>query len=363
MNTPVYSIVIPVFNESAGLSILYDRVSELFDRLDDSAEVILVDDGSHDGSYELMTDLRARDSRFKVVRLSRNFGHQTAITAGMDLAVGDAVIVMDADLQDPPAVVLEMAARWREGYEIVYGVRTDRTTDTWFKRKTANGFYRLLRRLTDVDIPLDVGDFRLIDRRALGAFLAMREGSRFVRGMVASVGFRQIGVPYRREPRFAGETKYPLSKMIRLATDGVVGFSRAPLRLALQVGFVVAGLSVAGGVFALLMKVIGLFTVPGWASLVFVICLLGGIQLTVLGVLGEYLGRMYEEALHRPIYIVSELAGISVASQEPAPRAIIAPPRAPRARSHRAMAPALDGAGPPAPALVAAPLAARDADR
>ncbi len=351
---PVYSIVIPVFNEAAGLRALADRVIELLGRLDGHGEVILVDDGSHDGSYEIMTALRAQDNRFKPVKLSRNFGHQTAITAGMDLAVGDAVIVMDADLQDPPEVVLEMAARWREGYEIIYGVRTDRTTDTWFKRTTADAFYRLLRRLTEVDIPLDVGDFRLIDRRALSAFLAMREGSRFVRGMVASVGFRQIGVPYRREPRFAGETKYPLSKMIRLATDGVVGFSRAPLRLALQAGFAVAALSLAGGVLALIMKIVGLFTVPGWASLVFVICLLGGIQLTVLGVIGEYLGRMYEETLHRPIYIVSDMAGIVVSDDHVAGRAVIAPPR-------QAMRPPRQpGKGPKIPVLIPASPTAKD---
>jgi glycosyltransferase involved in cell wall biosynthesis len=326
MTTPTYSVVIPVFNEAAGLAALRERVTALIDRLDAPAEVILVDDGSHDGSFEICCRLRDVDERFKAVRLSRNFGHQTAITAGMDLAGGDAIVVMDADLQDPPEVVLEMAAKWREGYEVVYGVRTDRTSDTFFKRATAGLFYRGLRRLTDVDIPLDVGDFRLIDRRALGAVQAMREGSRFVRGMVASVGFRQTGVPYRRDPRFAGETKYPLRKMVRLAADGVIGFSRLPLRLALQTGFVVAGLSVLGGFLALLMKVIGVFTVPGWSSLIFVICLLGGIQLTVTGLVGEYLGRTYEESLGRPIYIVSDLAGVEAPVGGVA-RAVIAPPR------------------------------------
>jgi polyisoprenyl-phosphate glycosyltransferase len=310
MPAPVYSLVVPVFNEELVLPALFERLRALFDHLDGTVEVVMVDDGSLDRSYELMTDLAERDSRFKAVRLARNFGHQTAITAGMDLSAGQAVIVIDADLQDPPEVILEMAARWREGYEIVHGVRADRSTDTWFKRTTADVFYRTLRRLTDVDIPLDVGDFRLIDRRALEAVLAMREGSRFVRGMVASVGFRQTGVPYRREARFAGETKYPLRKMIRLAADGLVGFSRIPLRLALQTGFAVAILSIIGGLGALIMKVVGAYTVPGWASLVFVICLLGGIQLSVMGLIGEYLGRTYEESLSRPIYIVSDLAGM-----------------------------------------------------
>jgi glycosyltransferase involved in cell wall biosynthesis len=326
MTTPTYSLVIPVFNEAAGLTALHERVTELINRLDAPAEVLLVDDGSHDGSFEMCCALRDADARFKAVRLSRNFGHQTAITAGMDLARGDAVVVMDADLQDPPEVVLEMAAKWREGYEVVYGVRVDRSTDTFFKRASAGIFYRVLRRLTDVDIPLDVGDFRLIDRRALQAVQAMREGSRFVRGMVASVGFRQTGVPYRRDPRFAGETKYPLRKMVRLAADGVVGFSRLPLRLALQAGFAVAGLSIVGGFVALLMKIIGVFTVPGWSSLIFVICLLGGIQLTVTGLVGEYLGRTYEESLGRPIYIVSDLAGVD-APPAGVPRAVIVPPR------------------------------------
>ena len=327
MSDPVYSFVIPVHDEAGGLHVLFERVLELLGRLDGSAEVLLIDDGSHDDSYEIMANLHDRDERFKAVRLSRNFGHQTAITAGMDLARGEAVVVMDADLQDPPHVVLEMAARWREGYDVVYGVRADRSTDTWMKRKTAQLFYRVLRRLTDVDIPVDVGDFRLIDRRALTALLAMREGSRYVRGLVASVGFRQIGVPYRRETRFAGETKYPLRKMVGLAADGVIGFSRVPLRLALQVGFAVAALSIGGGFLALAMKLIGVFTVPGWASLVFVVCLLGGIQLIVLGLIGEYLGRTYEESLHRPLYVVSELGGVLASPGLDPRRAVIAPAR------------------------------------
>jgi glycosyltransferase involved in cell wall biosynthesis len=327
MSDITYSIVIPVCNEADGLQALYERVGTMINHLDGPAEVLLVDDGSTDDSYRILCDLQRRDERFKAIRLSRNFGHQTAITAGMDLSLGDAVVIMDADLQDPPEVVLEMAQRWRDGYEVVYGVRADRTTDSLFKRTTAGLFYRVLRKLTNVDMPLDVGDFRLVDRRALVALLAMREGSRFVRGMFASVGFRQTGVSYRREERFAGETKYPLRKMLLLAADGIVGFSRFPLRLALQGGFAVAGLSILGGVVALAMKLFGVFTVPGWASLVFVICLLGGIQLAVMGLIGEYLGRTYEESLGRPLYNVSDLAGMTADSRPVPARAVIAPPR------------------------------------
>jgi glycosyltransferase involved in cell wall biosynthesis len=219
----------------------------------------------------------------------------------MDLALAEAVIVIDADLQDPPEVIVEMAQRWREGYEVVYGVRADRSSDSWFKRTTAGVFYRVLRKLTNVDIPVDVGDFRLIDRRVLEAVLAMREGSRFVRGMVASVGFNQIGVPYRRDARFAGTTNHPFRKMVLLAADGIIGFSRLPLRVALQGGLLVSALSIGGAVLTLWLKLLGFITVPGWASLVFMICLLGGIQLAVMGLISEYLGRTYEESLGRPL--------------------------------------------------------------
>ena len=207
MDAPTYSIVVPVHNEQSTLPALYERLTQLLGRLDGETEVLLVDDGSTDLSYPVMVELHRRDSRFRVVHLSRNFGHQVAITAGIDLARGQAVAVMDADLQDPPEVILDMAAKWREGYEVVYGVRQDRTSDSWFKRTTASLFYRTLRRLTDVEIPTDVGDFRLIDRRAVEAFKGMREGSRFVRGMFGWMGFRQIGVPYKRAERCAGETK------------------------------------------------------------------------------------------------------------------------------------------------------------
>ena len=240
---PEYSLVVPIFNEEQTLSELVRRLRLLLDRLDASAEVVLVDDGSSDGSYDLMVAAREADSRFKVLRLSRNFGHQIAITAGMDVAAGNAVIVMDADLQDPPEVVLEMAARWREGFDIIYGVREARPGETRFKKTTASAFYRLLRRISNIDVPLDVGDFRLVDRRALEAFKAMRETNRYVRGMFSWIGFRQVGVSFQRDERFAGDTKYHLTKMVKFATDGVVSFSAAPLRLALNLGFIVSALS------------------------------------------------------------------------------------------------------------------------
>jgi glycosyltransferase involved in cell wall biosynthesis len=284
-------------------------MSALLDQLDGPAEVVLVDDGSRDRSYALMLDIHAHDPRFKVVHFARNFGHQIAISAGIDLSVGQAVIIMDADLQDPPEVVLEMVARWREGYDLVYAQRERREQETWFKRKTAAIFYRVIRYMTDVDMPLDTGDFRLVDRRAIDAFRSMRERSRYVRGMFAWIGFKQIGVKYVRAGRFAGETKYPLSKMIRLALDGIVSFSNLPLRLVLQIGFFVSVISFCAGIMAIITKLSGAYAVPGWASIVVFVSFIGGVQLTVLGVMGEYVGRIYEEVKYRPLYLVRSLHG------------------------------------------------------
>ena len=313
---PVYSFILPVYNEEETLPELHKRMSALLERLDGSAEVILVDDGSRDRSYPLMLDIHAHDGRFKVVHFSRNFGHQIAISAGMDLASGAAVIIMDADLQDPPEVVLEMAARWREGYDVVYAKRERRESETWFKKLTARLFYRTLRRLTEVDIPIDVGDFRLVDRRALDAFKAMREHGRYVRGMFAWIGFRQIAVPYVRPGRFAGETKYPFRKMIRLALDGIVSFSNIPLRMVLQLGFIVSLVSLGVGIYALLRKLTG-HAVPGWASTVVFTAFASGVQLTVLGMMGEYVGRIYEEVKHRPLYLVRDMHGFGARDRAP----------------------------------------------
>jgi len=326
MTAPTYSLVIPIFNEQRALPELVVRVTALLDRLDGEAEVLLVDDGSKDASYPMMLAISQRDPRFKVVHLARNFGHQVAITAGMDFAAGQAVVVMDADLQDPPEVVVEMARKWREGYEVVYGVRQDRSTDTLFKRQAAGVYYRLLRRLTETDIPMDVGDFRLVDRRAVEAFKSMREQTRFVRGMFSWMGFRQIGVPYTRGQRVAGETKYPVRKMVRLAVDGVVGFSRVPLRIALNLGFLcsLGALLLAG--WTLFGKVSGNYSVPGWTSVVLAVLVLGGIQLAVLGVMGEYVGRVYEEVIRRPLYIVAGLHGVGAGAQ-PLAHAVVTEPR------------------------------------
>ena len=266
---------------------------------------------------------RRTTPRFKLVKLSRNFGHQIALTAGVDLAAGDAVIVLDADLQDPPEVVLELAARWREGYDVVYAVRQERDGETRFKRATAAWFYRGFNKISEVEVPLDVGDFRLVDRRALDVFNQMRESSRFVRGMFSWIGFDQTGVEYHRAERFAGETKYPLRKMLRFAATGVTSFSEAPLRVALNLGFVVSFVSFVVGDLRRRRENRRIFTVPGWASIVVVVTLIGGVQLIVLGVIGVYIGDIHTEVKRRPLYIVSELENFDEVPDMPA-RGIVA---------------------------------------
>ena len=307
---PEYSFVIPVMNERESLDELYQRLSSVLDRLDAPGEAILVDDGSTDGSFEALRAMHDRDPRFKSIRLSRNFGHQLALTAGLDRARGNAVIAMDADLQDPPEVALELAKRWREGYSVVYAVREQRLGETRMKLWTAKLFYRLLRRLSYVEIPSDAGDFRLVDRRVLGAMGSMREHNRYLRGMSAWVGFDQTGVNYARDPRRAGETKYSFSKMIRFGLTGIVSFSTAPLRLALNLGFVVSLLAFLIGLAAIGVKIFGIFAVPGWASIVVVIAFLGGAQLTILGVMGEYVAQIHEEVKQRPLYLIRDVVGL-----------------------------------------------------
>lgn len=301
---PVYSIVIPIYDEAAVLAELHRRLAGVLDRLDGPAEVVLVDDGSSDESYEIMADLARRDLRFRPLRLSRNFGHQVAITAGIDHARGDAVVVMDGDLQDPPEVILDLAAQWRLGHHVVYARRTDRFGESRLKLLTAAVFYRLLDRMSETDIPHDVGDFRLMDRVVVDALSHMREHARYLRGMVAWVGYRQTAVDYQRAPRAAGTTKFPLSKMVRFATDGVLSFSTAPLRVALRLGFVISALAFLYGTVAVVVKLTGAFTVPGWTSQVVVTALIGGVQLIVLGVIGEYIARIHDELKNRPLYLV-----------------------------------------------------------
>jgi polyisoprenyl-phosphate glycosyltransferase len=305
-----YSVVVPVHNEEGSLEQLFEALSRALDELGDPAEVILVDDGSSDHSYATMVALHRRDRRFKAVRLSRNFGHQMAITAGLDLAVGDAVIVMDADLQHPPEAIPDLVEKWREGFDVVYGVRHERPGESWLKRTTAGLFYRLLGRFGDTDVPANAGDFRLIDRAALEAFRSLRESNRYVRGMFSWIGFRQVGVPYKGVERQTGETKYSFSQMLKLGLDGILSFSTAPLRFVLHIGILVSLVSLGLFVYALISKLVGGASLPGWASLLAVTAFLGGIQLLTLGTVGLYVGRIYEEVKARPLYLVRETCGI-----------------------------------------------------
>jgi polyisoprenyl-phosphate glycosyltransferase len=313
---PAYSFVIPLFNEEHVLPELHRRLGAVADTLDGPSEFILVDDGSTDGTGEIAEGLRAADDRVKLVVLSRNFGHQLAISAGLDFASGDAVVIMDGDLQDPPELVPELAERWRQGYDVVYAVRASRPGETRFKRATASLFYRLMARLTNVQIPLDAGDFRLVDSRVATIVANMPEPDRYLRGMFAWVGFRQTGVTYEREARTSGETKYSLMQMLRFATDALLSFSTAPLRLTLATGFAVAGLAFAAGVAAIVLKVSDAFTTPGWASLVVVLSFFSGVQLIVLGTVGLYVGRIYAQGKQRPLYVVGRTVGFSGSEQD-----------------------------------------------
>lgn len=301
-----YSFVIPVLDEREGLDELHRRLIGVMDQLDEPAEVVFVDDGSTDGSFEAMRALSAADPRFRVVRLSRNFGHQIALTAGLDHARGRAVIVMDADLQDPPEVALALIEQWKAGYAVVYAVREGRSGESRAKLATAKWFYRLLARMTEVDMPVDTGDFRLIDRQVVDAVGDMRESHRYLRGMFAWVGFDQTGVSYQRESRQTGSTKFSFSRMIRFATDGIVSFSAVPLRLALALGFAVSAVSLLVAVFSVGARLFGAEVVPGWASLLAVIGVLGGVQLIVLGVIGEYIARIHDEVKRRPLYLIRD---------------------------------------------------------
>jgi len=304
------SVVVPCLNEQEVLGDTHRRLTTALERTPLAFEIIYVDDGSTDATPDLLRELQMQDSRVRVVRFSRNFGHQVAITAGLEHASGDAVAIIDADLQDPPEVILEFLQKWMDGYDVVYGVRTEREGETAFKLWTAKLFYRFISKLSETPIPLDTGDFRLMDRRVVEALLSMPERDRFVRGMVSWLGFSQVAVPYRRAARMAGETKFSLFKMVRFATDGIVSFSISPLRLAMWTGFAASGLAVVGIVLALLDRwfgVIGL--VKGWTSTFIAILFMGGVQLICLGIIGEYVGRVYGESKRRPLYVVRESIG------------------------------------------------------
>jgi len=307
MEKVVLSIVVPVFNEEAVLPETYRRLTAVMEKLKEPYELLFVNDGSKDKSGVILEELAQKDRRVRVVHFARNFGHQAAITAGMDYARGEAVVVIDADLQDPPEVILEMVAKWREGYEVVYGKRIKREGETFFKRFTASLFYRFLQRMTNVDIPLDTGDFRLLDQKVVEIMRLLREKNRFVRGLVSWVGFRQIALPYVREKRFAGETKYPLRKMLKLAWDGITAFSDKPLKVASYIGFTLSLLSFIYLLVVLIGKLFGQSTVPGWASIVVINLFFNGVILIILGVMGEYIGRIYDEAKNRPLYIVEKV--------------------------------------------------------
>lgn len=312
MTSPSLSIVVPCFNEEACLSELHARLTKAAAGVaGEDYEIVLVNDGSRDGSWAMMQALAQDDPRLVAINLSRNHGHQLALTAGLDLCAGARILIIDADLQDPPELLPAMIAEMeRRDADVVYAVRRARAGETRFKRGTAKLFYRLLSRLAEIEIPLDTGDFRLMSRRALDALLALPEQSRFIRGMVAWVGFRQVPIVYDRAQRHAGETKYPLGRMMRFALDAVTGFSTAPLRMASHVGMWL----VLASILLLIYIAIGFFTgtaIQGWTSLMLVVVVLGAVQMFVLGMIGEYLGRLYVEAKKRPLYIVSDIAGRS----------------------------------------------------
>ena len=301
-----YSVIAPIYNEKENLSELHRRVSEVMEKTGKPWELVLVDDGSIDGSTEMIRELAKKDKHVRPVIFARNFGHQIAITAGWDYARGAAVVVIDADLQDPPELILEMAEKWQEGYEVVYAVRAEREGESWFKLWTASLFYRIIFRITDVKIPLDTGDFRLMDRKVVDVLKSMRERHRFPRGMSAWVGFKQIGVEYKRAARAAGETKYPFRKMFRLAINAVTSFSYFPLQVATFVGFIAAGIAIIAIPVVVYMRITGSQAFFGQATTLIAVLFLGGVQLISLGILGEYIGRLYDEAKGRPLYIVRE---------------------------------------------------------
>lgn len=306
MVEPVISVVAPLYNELQTLPELYRRISEVMNSTQETWELLLVDDGSTDGSTEYIKQLAQQDKHVKPVIFSRNFGHQLAVTAGLDYARGQAVVIIDADLQDPPEVIIEMMKKWREGYEVVYAVRSKREGESWFKLMTASVFYRLIYRITDVKIPLDTGDFRLLDRKVVNVLNSMRERHRFLRGMSVWVGFRQIGVEYERAARYAGETKYPFKKMFKFASDAITSFSYFPLQLATYMGFFSAGLAILAIPIVIILRQSGSQAFFGQATTLIAVLFLGGVQLISLGILGEYIGRLFDEAKGRPLYIVRE---------------------------------------------------------
>ncbi len=301
-----FSIIAPIYNEIGNIPELYRRVKETMDKAGEPWELLMVDDGSTDGSTDAIRKLAAQDEHVKPVIFARNFGHQIAVTAGLDYSQGQAVVIIDSDLQDPPEVILDMLAKWKEGYEVVFAQRTEREGETWFKLFTASLFYRLIYRITDVDIPMDTGDFRLLDRKVVDVMVQMRERHRFLRGMSSWVGFKQTGVSYKRASRYSGVTKYPFRKMLKFASDAITSFSYFPLQVASYLGFLSAGLSIIAIPVVIILRIIGLHAFIGQATTLIAVLFLGGVQLISLGILGEYIGRLYDEVKGRPLYIVRE---------------------------------------------------------
>ena len=312
-----YSLIIPIFNEEENISELYHRVSSVMDQLDGPAEMVLINDGSRDRSLAMIRELNARDSRVCYISFARNFGHQIAVTAGLNFARGQAVAILDADLQDPPELILEMVDLWKQDYQVIYAQRTTRKKETWFKKLMAYGFYRTIRRLSDVDIPTDTGDFCFLDRRVVDVLNSMPERNRYIRGLRSWIGFNQIALKFSRDPRFAGEVKYTFSKSFRLAMDGIVSFSKMPLRLSAYGGLISAGLAVLMMLLVLYWRITQpASSLTGMATIVLAVLFLGAIQLISIGILGEYVGRIYEEIKGRPLYTVAETQGFEYGQSE-----------------------------------------------
>jgi Glycosyltransferases involved in cell wall biogenesis len=306
-----YSIVVPVYNEEEVIEETYRRLTEVMESTKESYEIIFINDGSRDRTLELADLICKKDNRIRVINFSRNFGHQIAVTAGMEYSTGQAVVIIDADLQDPPEVILKMIEKWKQGYDVVYGKRLKRKGETWFKKITAKLFYRFLHSMTTVDMPVDTGDFRLIDRKVCDTMNSLTEKNRYVRGLVSWVGYKQIAVEYVREERFAGETKYPLKKMLKLAADAIISFSYKPLKIAGFVGCLLSFFSFIYLIIIIIQRIFTNTTVPGWASIVAVILFFNGVTLMIQSVNGEYIGRIYEETKNRPLYIVRDTIGFT----------------------------------------------------
>ncbi|HYE82827.1 MAG TPA: glycosyltransferase family 2 protein [Clostridia bacterium] len=312
MNNKLISIVIPMYYEEKVAEECYKRLKRVMDGCGYEYELVFVNDGSRDGTLDILEQLAGLDKKVRVLSFSRNFGHQVAVTAGIDKARGAAVVIIDADLQDPPELIMEMLKLWEQGYEVVYAKRKRRKGESVFKRVTARLFYRVLDKLSDTRIPLDTGDFRLIDAKVADELRRMREKNRFLRGMVSWIGFKQTPIEYEREERFAGETKYPLKKMIKLALDGIISFSSKPLKLSQYLGFFAVICAIAVFIYSIVYRlVVGANLVSGWASIMTTVAFLGGVQLIAIGILGEYIGRMYEESKDRPLYIIEKEININ----------------------------------------------------